>query len=70
MKKENKNQVRSIGRATMGDEDLGPLKLLPGKWKGVPGQGWNMIALPFGEGESSYRVLVNSFIEGASCKTP
>jgi len=63
MKKENNSQVRSIGQATMGDEDLGPLKLLPGKWKSVPGQGWNMIALPFAEGESNYRVLVNSFIE-------
>lgn len=38
------------------DQELGPLKLLPGKWAnvvpksqgpGLPGRGWNMIALPF-----------------------
>lgn len=63
MKKKDKCKARYIGRAQTGDDDLGPLKLLPGKWKGVPGQGWNMIALPFAEGESNYRVLVNSFDE-------
>lgn len=63
MKKKDKYKARCICQAQTGDDDLGPLKLLPGKWKSVPGEGWNMIALPFADGESNYRVLVNSFDE-------
>jgi len=63
MKRKNKYEARRIFQAKTGDDDLGPLKLLPGKWKSVPGHGWNMIALPFAEGPSNYRVLVNSFDE-------
>ncbi len=62
-------QVRTISRAEPGDEDLGPLKLLPGMWKNLPnlaGRGWNMIALPFATEPSSrlnYRLLVNQYNE-------
>jgi len=59
----DKHKTRCIIPAKTGDEDLGPLKLLPGKWEGVAGQGWNMIALPFAAGEFNYRVLVNAFEE-------
>jgi len=64
-----KSKERCICTARTGDDDLGPLKLLPGKWKSVPEQGWNMIALPFFDKNSdpnkrfNYRVLVNSFEE-------
>ncbi|WP_420121358.1 heme-binding protein [Nakamurella sp.] len=40
---------RTIGPAVTGDRDLGPFKELPGVWAnlpGLPGRGWNMIALP------------------------
>jgi hypothetical protein len=42
------------------DDALGPLKLLPGKWRNLfpmrgdaplPGRGWNMIALPFSKNQ-------------------
>ena len=55
--------------AKAGDEDLGPLKLLPGTWKNQPslqGRGWNMIALPFATEPDSplnYRLLVNQYNE-------
>ncbi len=55
------------------DPELGPLKLLPGKWANVPnlqGRGWNMIALPFvappPQGvpfSLNYRLLVNQYNE-------
>lgn len=55
------------------DPELGPLKLLPGKWANVPnlqGRGWNMIALPFvappPQGVPfplNYRLLVNQYNE-------
>jgi len=63
------HKERSICKAKTGDDELGPLKLLPGKWKSVPNQGWNMIALPFFDKDTvakdrfNYRVLVNSFDE-------
>lgn len=45
---------------------LGPLELLVGEWVGLPGHGWNMIALPFatapGEG-FDYRLLLNQYDE-------
>jgi len=64
-----KDKERCISTASIGDDDLGPLKLLPGKWKSVPNQGWNMIALPFFDNNSpanerfNYRMLVNAFDE-------
>lgn len=60
---------RYVGLARTGDEDLGPLKLLPGTWKnvdGFEGRGWNMIALPFATRPGSpidYRLLVNQHNE-------
>jgi hypothetical protein len=66
-------ELKSVGRyvelAKSGDDDLGPLKLLPGTWKNLPdmaGRGWNMIALPFSSAPDSqidYRLLVNQFNE-------
>ena len=41
---------------------IGPLKLLPGEWKGV-GTGWNMIALPFQGSPGKYRILMNQYNE-------
>lgn len=63
-----RSNARHIELAQTGDDDLGPLKLLPGTWKnsdGFEGRGWNMIALPFAqEGNPlDYRVLVNQFNE-------
>ena len=52
--------------------DLGPFQLLPGTWAnkpGLPGRGWNMIALPFaappggGPSDRPYRLLLNQFNE-------
>lgn len=72
----NKKQVdamkahgRYIAPAVSGDDELGPLKLLPGVWKNepaLPGRGWNMIALPFATGPASplnYRLLLNQYNE-------
>ena len=59
-------QKRYIARAQSGDEDLGPLKHLPGKWSNLPGlegRGWNIIALPFEPGQFKYRVLMNQYNE-------
>lgn len=53
------DKKRKLETPTTDDQDLGPLRLLPGKWANVfnlekpedggplPGRGWNMIALPF-----------------------
>ncbi|WP_095589191.1 heme-binding protein [Actibacterium ureilyticum] len=69
---ERRQQWRDAGRyvelAQPGDEDLGPLKLLPGTWKNTgafDGRGWNMIALPFATGDApfNYRLLVNRYNE-------
>lgn len=62
------SQGRDIYQAQMGDEDLGPLQLLPGIWRNepnLPGRGWNMIALPFATAPSplDYRLLVNQYNE-------
>lgn len=63
------NKGRTFAPAQEGDEDLGPLQLLPGVWKNVPnlpGRGWNMIALPFATQPNSplnYRLLLNQFNE-------
>lgn len=56
---------RVIRVAVPGDEDLGPLKDLPGKWESK-GHGWNMIALPFARtqpGALDYRLLLNQYDE-------
>jgi hypothetical protein len=65
---EYKQTGRYVELARTGDEDLGPLKLLPGTWKntgGFEGRGWNMIALPFIQPDSriDYRLLVNQYNE-------
>ncbi len=64
--KKLKGQSRYIEPARSGDEDLGPLKLLPGVWKSVA-QGWNMIALPFATepfpAGFNFRVLMNQYRE-------
>ena len=57
---------RYSNKAKTGDEVLGPLNLLPGKWAnlpGLPGRGWNMIALPFADGPFNYRLLLNQYNE-------
>lgn len=51
--------------ARAGDEDLGPLRDLPGRWVSTA-NGWNMIALPFartGPGTLNYRLLLNQYTE-------
>jgi hypothetical protein len=56
---------RVISVAAPGDDDLGPLKDLPGKWESR-GHGWNMIALPFARTEPdalNYRLLLNQYNE-------
>jgi len=61
-----RSQGRSIGVAKSNDEDLGPLRLLPGTWKSLPGRGWNLIALPFATEPASrlnYRLLLNQYNE-------
>ncbi len=65
------SQGRHLEPGRTGDEDLGPFKLLPGTWAnkpGLPGRGWNMIALPFAQPAGStfrppYRLLLNQFNE-------
>ncbi|MGH3624552.1 MAG: heme-binding protein [Sciscionella sp.] len=59
------NERRVVRVAEPGDEDLGPLKNLPGKWQSQ-GRGWNMIALPFAKSEQGgldYRLLLNQYDE-------
>jgi len=63
-------QGRHLEDAVVGDPDLGPFSLLPGTWSnepGLPGRGWNMIALPFRDGPEgtrpTYRLLLNQFNE-------
>lgn len=66
-----KSNQRNIKIAQEGDENLGPLKLLPGTWKNLPdlpGRGWNMIALPFDDGPFKYRLLLNQYNEELSFK--
>ncbi len=64
-----RSQGRYIGPAVPRDDDLGPLKLLPGTWQNLPnlpGRGWNMIALPFATRPDSrldYRLLLNQYNE-------
>jgi len=58
---------RYFGIAKPLSKELGPLKLLPGKWKSK-GKGWNMIALPFNNAPPppngfNYRVLMNQYNE-------
>jgi hypothetical protein len=68
-------QGRRIEVAQTGDDDLGPLKLLPGRWENVKGgqdtegRGWNMIALPFPTAPGSpanFRLLLNRYNEKLS----
>lgn len=64
-----REQTRQLDWAQSGDEDLGPLRLLPGTWKNTPplaGRGWNMIALPFATSppnRTHFRLLVNQYNE-------
>ncbi len=64
--KDIKEKIEDLERAK--ELDLGPLQLLPGRWKSV-GQGWNMIALPFpttpgpGGRAINYRLLLNQYDE-------
>jgi hypothetical protein len=65
---EYRRNAREIDVARSGDEELGPLSLLPGTWQNTArlnGRGWNMIALPFksDEGPFDFRVLVNQYNE-------
>lgn len=54
---------RYVKPAEPGDDDLGPLMLLPGKWK-TQDRGWNMIALPFDTNDRrNFRVLMNQYRE-------
>lgn len=74
------NKTRRIEeQARPNDPELGPLQLLPGKWanivprsqgSGLPGRGWNMIALPFVDPRTgderfrfNYRLLLNQYNE-------
>lgn len=60
---------RYMGPAKPGGKELGPLANLPGTWAnepGMPGRGWNMIALPFATEPKSpfnYRLLLNQYNE-------
>ncbi len=66
-----KSRERRREKPQTGDDELGPLKLLSGKWKNLPnlpGRGWNMIALPFVSPPAAgfpfnYRLLVNQYNE-------
>ncbi len=72
---ELKNKTRRLEESKANDQELGPLKLLPGKWANLPnlpGRGWNMIALPFVAPlplppglpfPINYRLLVNQYNE-------
>ena len=57
---------RHIEVAKAGDDELGPLTLLPGVWENTSelnGRGWNLIALPFADGPFGYRLLMNQYNE-------
>jgi len=57
---------RYVAVAQVGDPDLGPLAMLPGTWRNLPGlsgRGWNSIALPFAAEPLRYRLLVNQYNE-------
>lgn len=68
-----KTEGRTITAASTGNDALGPLKNLPGTWAnidpdpsgdgGLPGRGWNMIALPFAGDQLQYRLLLNQYNE-------
>jgi len=64
-----KVQGRTISKASITDDELGPLKLLAGKWRnvnGLEGHGWNMIALPFiapAPAKTDFRLLLNQYNE-------
>ncbi|MFZ6707853.1 heme-binding protein [Undibacterium sp. TC9W] len=65
-----KAQGRTISKASIKDDELGPLKLLAGKWRnvnGLEGHGWrNMIALPFvapASAKTDFRLLLNQYNE-------
>ena len=68
---ELQNKTRRIEKPKKDDPELGPLKLLPGKWANLPnlpGRGWNMIALPFvappdAKFPFNYRLLLNQYNE-------
>lgn len=67
------NKKRRLESPKTNDQELGPLKLLPGKWANLPnlpGRGWNMIALPFVAPPPpgvpfplNYRVLLHQYNE-------
>lgn len=67
------NKTRRLEKPKKDDPELGPLKLLPGKWANIPnlpGRGWNMIALPFVAPPPAgvpfplnYRLLLNQYNE-------
>jgi len=67
--KKMREMPRSIEMAKSGDVDLGPFKWLPeGTWKNASEHGFNLIALPFHDGDTGeksrgYRVLVNKYKE-------
>ncbi len=67
--KDNQQYSRKFSAASLGmDDQLGPLRNLPGTWKSV-GTGWNMIALPFKDapaGTAPYRILMNQYDETLS----
>lgn len=65
VQRQPESRQRSIDIAQSGDENLGPLQLLPGRWRSR-GRGWNMIALPFARTEVNalnYRLLLNQYDE-------
>ncbi len=57
---------RSAEIAEFDDPVLGPLRLLPGVWSNsdeLKGFGFNMMALPFRDGNNGFRVLMNQYDE-------
>lgn len=66
-KPSNQTNDRYYSQAIPRMDDLGPLQLLPGEWRGK-GTGWNMIALPFQNAPAApngfnFRVLMNQYDE-------
>jgi len=70
------NVSRELQPASFGDQELGPLALLPGVWANLRdpytpssgpfnGHGWNMIALPVASEKSkvNFRLLMNQYNE-------